>query len=190
MNEIYPLDRHVHGVVARVFEIQKVAFDVGDLHVPQAAVLRDAVIDMHDEIVGLQLFKIEQRALGARAPAPMRSRLAENFLFAVDVKTVGLQNDAGGNLPFHDRGAVVRPFCPRWTSRSSVASGSKLGGVRNPLSWFDPSRKLACDLTSTGTAHPSRGAAIVTSEPTSTAVKFPSARSNASAPMNSESGAG
>ena len=53
LNEIYPLDRHVHRVVAGVFEIEKVALDVGDLHVPQAAVLRDAVIDMHDEIVGL-----------------------------------------------------------------------------------------------------------------------------------------
>jgi len=68
---------------------------------------------MYDEIVGLQLFEIEQRTLGARSPAPMRSRLAENFLFAVDVETVGLQNDAGGNLPFHDRGAVVRPFQQR-----------------------------------------------------------------------------
>ncbi len=68
---------------------------------------------MHDEIVGLQLFKIEQRALGGRAPAPMRSRLAENVLFAVDVETVRLQNDAGRNLPFHDRGAIVRPFKQR-----------------------------------------------------------------------------
>ena len=113
LDQIYPLDRHVHRVVAGIFEIEKIALDVGDLHMPQAAVLRDAVIDMHDEIVGLQLFEIEQRALGGRTPAPTRARLAENFLFAVDVEAVLLQNDAGRNLAFHDRGPKVRPFHQR-----------------------------------------------------------------------------
>ena len=110
LNEIYPLDRHVHRVVARVFEIQKIALDVGDLHVPQAAVLGDAVIDMHDEIVGLQLFEIEQRALGRRPLAPAHALLAKNFFFAVNVEAVLRQNDARGNLAFHDRRPVVGPF--------------------------------------------------------------------------------
>ena len=108
LDEIYPLDRHVHRVVARVFEIEKIALDVGDLHVPQAAILRDTVIDMHDEIVGLQLFEIEQRALGRRPLAPAYALLAKNFFFAVEVEAVLRQHDARGDFAFHDRQAGSR----------------------------------------------------------------------------------
>ena len=123
LDQIYPLDRHVHRVVARIFEVQKIALDVGDLQMLQSAVARDAVIDMHDEVVGLQLLEIEQRALGGRTPAPARARLAENFLLAVNVEPVLLQNDAGGNFAFHDRGTEVRPFEQR---RQTFALGVDL----------------------------------------------------------------
>ena len=79
----------------------------------EAAILCDPVIDMHDEIVGLQLLEIEQRALRGRALASVRARLAENFLFAVDVEAVFLQHDAGRNFALHDRRTEVRPFHQR-----------------------------------------------------------------------------
>ncbi len=94
LDQVYPLDREVHRVVAGVFKVQKIAFDVGDLEMPQAAVFRDSVIDVHDVIVGLQLLKIEQRAFRGRAFAAMDSGLAENFLFAIYVESVGLQDGA------------------------------------------------------------------------------------------------
>src|SRR4029077_5294227 len=110
LDQVYPLDRQVHRVVAGIFKVEEIAFDVGDLEMPQSAVFRDSMIDVNDIVVGLQLFEIEQRAFCGRTLSPMDSRLTKNFLFAVDVESVGLQDGSPGNLALHDRGAIVGPF--------------------------------------------------------------------------------
>src|SRR5712692_4495084 len=148
LDQIYPLDGDVHRVVACVFEVQEIAFDVGDLEMPESAVLRDSMVNMHDEIVGLQLLEIEQHALCGWAPAPMDTRLAENFLFAVDVESVGLQDGAGRNFAFHDRGAIIGPFEQRGEALTSgihleVPGFEMAAQTRDLIAAFDDHQRSA-----------------------------------------------
>ena len=74
----------------------------------EAAVLRDAVIEMHHVVARPQLLEVEQRgALRARFGLAMRARLAEDFLLAVDIEAVGFEHHAGGNLALDNRRAEI-----------------------------------------------------------------------------------
>ena len=66
---------------------------------------------MHDMIAGPQLFEVEQRgAFDAWLDLAMGARLAEDFLFGIEVEAVGLEHHAGGNFTLDDRGTKIRPF--------------------------------------------------------------------------------
>ena len=74
--------RQVQAVAAGVFEVEEISFDVRHPQMLQAAVAADAVVDVHDEVVGLQLAEVlqELRDLDpARVPA--LARLAEDVGF-------------------------------------------------------------------------------------------------------------
>ena len=95
LDQVDALDRHVHRVVAGIFQIQEIALGIGDLEMLESAITPDAVIDMHDHVVGPELFQIEQRALAVAArSAASRARLAEEIFFAVNVQPVLLQHGA------------------------------------------------------------------------------------------------
>src|SRR5690349_11872083 len=59
LNEVNSFDRHIHRVISRVLQVEEVTLDISNFHVLHAAVFPDTVLDMHDEVVGMNFVKVE-----------------------------------------------------------------------------------------------------------------------------------
>ena len=134
LHQVDAVDRQVEPVAAGVLEVEVVALGAGHLQVPQAAVDADAVIDVHDVVVRLELAEaLEQLRDRDAARAPRAGALAEDVGLGDDDQPLVGQPEALAELA--DEHARAR------RARGASALGDGSPRRRRPsTSWFSSRR--------------------------------------------------
>ena len=111
LNEVEPLDRHEQLVLARVAKLEELLFVVADANLLQPDEDADAVIDMDDVVVDLEIAKIRKEGL-RRGPALRRATLlVEDIGVRVDLETGVRQAESLRDASLRDQhGRVARVF--------------------------------------------------------------------------------
>jgi hypothetical protein len=103
LHDVDAIDRDVEPIAALVLEVEVVALGAGDLHVSKPAIGADAVVDVHDEVVGLELRERGEHVGGPLASAaPHLPSLAEDLGLGDDREPVAREPDAARELA-HER---------------------------------------------------------------------------------------
>ena len=134
------IDRQVQPVAAGVVEMQVVAFGVGDLEMLEAAVAADAVIDVHDEVVRLQLAEVLQQLPDVDAArAAALARFAEDVGLGDDHEMLVGNAEAVAEMADDESAAAAR----RAVEGRCDAAGDR---TRWSTSWLPNSRRQPLDL--------------------------------------------
>ena len=150
LNEIEPLDRNEEFVLSVIAQLEKLLHDVavtdGDLL--QADKLRDAVIDVHDQIAGFQIAQVREECRGQRAFARRRGApplFLEDVGFGVDAERRVGQPESTREQPFgDDDGALDALVRGRREQRAELVVVQQLhGSLGTPMRAGDEKNAVA-----------------------------------------------
>ena len=121
LDEVDAVDREIEPVAARVLEVEIVAFRVRDVQVAQAAVEPDAVIDVDDVVVGLEL---GDRA--RRRPTPTRRPRRTRRSPKISSSETTVRRSAASRNPAETSPMTMPSRRVRSTSSKRATSGTSI----------------------------------------------------------------
>src|SRR5262249_6560576 len=107
LDDVDAVDRHVQPVATQVLEMKVVALRVGDREMAQSLVAADAVIEVDDVVLRLQLREAREELADVARPAATTPALAEDLLFGHDREMLDGEMEAAVELADQDHATEV-----------------------------------------------------------------------------------